>query len=174
MRVPFIAMLPKLKKRVVKNTILLVHDAENACDPGDKVELAKSRPYSARKHHIVKSILVKDPAAAFLQQNPEYRLTGRDLRQRREQQAVDERLYKQQAAFDVLKEATLLSESQRLTLDHVATAPAAADASSSSSSSSLDSAAANKPKKAATPTPTLSEDNFDDKRSGKGSKANKK
>jgi ribosomal protein S17 len=42
-RVPYIAMLPKLKKRVVRNTILLVHDARNTCDVGDKVELAKSR-----------------------------------------------------------------------------------------------------------------------------------
>lgn len=119
-RVPRIVLVPKYRKYVTRHTILLVHDEIGQCDVGDKVELAKSRPYSKFKHHVVSKILVKDPGTEFLRDNPQYARTRLELKATRLQRQVDEAAYKDaerlkrqqqrtqdaEAAFQVVDEAT--------------------------------------------------------------------
>eukprot|EP01094_Clydonella_sp_ATCC50884_P018174 TRINITY_DN3311_c0_g1_i2.p2 TRINITY_DN3311_c0_g1~~TRINITY_DN3311_c0_g1_i2.p2 ORF type:complete len:135 (+),score=48.31 TRINITY_DN3311_c0_g1_i2:65-469(+) len=63
----------------------MVHDADDVCDVGDKVLVQKSRPFSKRKHWKVIDIVVKDAAAAFLKENPEYTPTKENLKKRRDE-----------------------------------------------------------------------------------------
>lgn len=93
-RVPRIVIVPKYRKYVTRHTVLLVHDEKSECDVGDKVELAKSRPYSKKKHHIVSKILIKDPSTEFLRENPQYGRTRLELKARRLQRQADEEAYK--------------------------------------------------------------------------------
>lgn len=94
-RVPRIVLVPKYRKYVTRHTVLLVHDDAAQCDVGDKVELAKSRPYSKTKHHVVSKILVKDPGTAFLRENPQFARTRMELKATRLQRQQDEEAYKQ-------------------------------------------------------------------------------
>jgi len=63
---------PTYKVEFKKRTRLLVHDANNICHVGDRVLVAKSRPFSLQKHHAVLDILEKDPGVLFLAKNPNY------------------------------------------------------------------------------------------------------
>jgi len=169
-KVPFIAMWPKLKKRVVRNTILLVHDSDNACDVGDKVELAKSRPYSKRKRHIVKQILVKDAAAKFLHENPEYKMTSRNLRQLRDKAKADEAAYKERASIEMLRSATAQTDAARAQqLRQPSSAAPTLNAPAEASNGATVTSTTSKPKsKKQTLTPLLEEgDDDDDTKSSK-------
>lgn len=117
-RVPRIVIVPKYRKYVTRHTMLLVHDANSECDVGDKVELAKSRPYSKKKHHIVSKILIKDPSTAFLRENPQYARTRLELKAMRVQRQlaedeykVTERLKRQQARTKLAEDASHVGES---------------------------------------------------------------
>jgi small subunit ribosomal protein S17 len=112
-RVPRIVIVPKYRKYVTRHTMLLVHDENGECDVGDKVELAKSRPYSKMKHHIVSKILIKDPGTAFLRENPQYAKTRLELKAMRVQRQlvedeykVTERLKRQQARTKLAEDAS--------------------------------------------------------------------
>merc|ERR1719197_2068595 len=111
-RIPRTVVVPKYGKRMTRYTILLVHDAEEQCDVGDKVELLKSRPYSKRKHHIVSQILVKDPATAFLQANPQYARTRQEIKASRLEKTVAEADYKKARRVEQLEAETAKREAR--------------------------------------------------------------
>jgi small subunit ribosomal protein S17 len=70
---------PKKVKRL--NIILnswrkfFAHDEHSICDPGDRVLVKSSRPYSKRKRFEIVRILRKEAGAGFLRAHPEYKDT---------------------------------------------------------------------------------------------------
>jgi len=113
-RVPRVVQVPKYRKYMTRNTILLVHDATEQCSIGDKVELAKSRPYSKMKHHVVAKILVKDPGTAFLLANPQYDLSRTGLKARRDTQDATEQAYKDAERLRRQQQRTIVAEQASL------------------------------------------------------------
>ena len=55
------AMHPVYGKRVVKSKKFLVHDAENTCRVGDKVQFAETRPMSKNKRWTLVKIIERAP-----------------------------------------------------------------------------------------------------------------
>ncbi len=55
---------PIYKKEIKRKTVLHVHDEENACKLGDKVELMETRPISKLKRWRVVRIIEAAPTAA--------------------------------------------------------------------------------------------------------------
>ena len=53
---------PLFRKEIKRKTVLHVHDAENACNVGDKVEIMATRPLSRLKRWRVVRILEKAQA----------------------------------------------------------------------------------------------------------------
>ena len=45
----------------------LTHKKDNSCFAGDRVLIQKSKPYSRRKHHVVRSIIKMEPGREFLE-----------------------------------------------------------------------------------------------------------
>eukprot|EP01132_Coremiostelium_polycephalum_P002126 gene2126-2618_t len=62
-----------LKKHKTK---YMIHDPEDLCGIGDRVQFKECRPISKRKCHTLVKIVNKNPLAAFLQANPQYAVTG--------------------------------------------------------------------------------------------------
>ncbi|MGF1530648.1 MAG: 30S ribosomal protein S17 [Puniceicoccaceae bacterium] len=52
---------PLYKKEIKRRTILHAHDEENACKPGDRVELMETRPISKLKRWRVTRIVEVAP-----------------------------------------------------------------------------------------------------------------
>ncbi|MBI3358645.1 MAG: 30S ribosomal protein S17 [Nitrospirae bacterium] len=50
---------PRFKKYLKRTTNYMAHDAENACQSGDRVKFIETRPLSARKKWVVLEILKK-------------------------------------------------------------------------------------------------------------------
>jgi len=114
---------PTYKVEFKKRTRLLAHDANNICHVGDRVLVAKSRPFSQQKHHVVKDILEKDPGVLFLAKNPELFVSAVTLRGTRREEMK-------------LRSLTKEEKKER----DAAAAAAVASTAASSSSSSLSSA----------------------------------
>jgi ribosomal protein S17 len=94
-------IIETIGKRVVRHTVLLVHDPEEICDVGDQVGVRQSKPYSKRKRHIIDSIIKKDPGAAYLAANPEYHVTRLGLKQTRKETLASEASYRAEAADEL-------------------------------------------------------------------------
>lgn len=50
---------PIYKKQYTVTTRFMAHDEKNVANVGDKVEIAETRPLSARKHHVLVKVLEK-------------------------------------------------------------------------------------------------------------------
>ncbi|MCE5243736.1 MAG: 30S ribosomal protein S17 [Syntrophobacteraceae bacterium] len=50
---------PKYRKFIRRQNTFAAHDAQNACNPGDKVLIEESRPLSKTKRWVVVEILEK-------------------------------------------------------------------------------------------------------------------
>ena len=55
------AMHPVYGKRIIKSKKFLVHDAENACRMGDRVQFAETRPMSKNKRWTLVKIIERAP-----------------------------------------------------------------------------------------------------------------
>ena len=55
------AMHPVYGKRIIKSKKFLVHDAENACRMGDRVQFAETRPMSKNKRWALVKIIERAP-----------------------------------------------------------------------------------------------------------------
>lgn len=55
------AMHPVYGKRIIKSKKFLVHDAENACRTGDRVQFAETRPTSKNKRWELIKIIERAP-----------------------------------------------------------------------------------------------------------------
>ena len=55
------AMHPVYGKRIIKSKKFLAHDAENACNVGDKVQIAETRPMSKNKCWTLVKIIERAP-----------------------------------------------------------------------------------------------------------------
>ena len=55
------AMHPVYGKRIIKSKKFLVHDAENACRAGDRVQFAETRPTSKNKRWELIKIIERAP-----------------------------------------------------------------------------------------------------------------
>lgn len=55
------AMHPVYGKRVVKSKKFLVHDAENTCRTGDRVQFAETRPMSKNKRWTLIKVIERAP-----------------------------------------------------------------------------------------------------------------
>lgn len=55
------AMHPVYGKRIIKSKKFLVHDAENACRMGDRVQFAETRPMSKNKRWTLVNIIERAP-----------------------------------------------------------------------------------------------------------------
>ncbi len=55
------AMHPVYAKRIIKAKKFLVHDAENACRVGDRVQFAETRPLSKNVHWTLVKIIERAP-----------------------------------------------------------------------------------------------------------------
>ena len=55
------AMHPVYVKRIIKSKKFLVHDAENACRMGDRVQFAETRPMSKNKRWTLVKIIERAP-----------------------------------------------------------------------------------------------------------------
>jgi len=55
------AMHPMYGKRIIKSKKFLVHDAENACRMGDRVQFAETRPMSKNKRWTLVKIIERAP-----------------------------------------------------------------------------------------------------------------
>lgn len=55
------AMHPVYGKRIIKSKKFLVHDAENSCRVGDKVQFAETRPISKNKCWTLVKIIERAP-----------------------------------------------------------------------------------------------------------------
>lgn len=55
------AMHPVYGKRVVKSKKFLVHDAENTCRAGDKVQFVETRPMSKNKRWTLVKVIERAP-----------------------------------------------------------------------------------------------------------------
>ena len=55
------AMHPGYGKRIIKSKKFLVHDAENACRMGDRVQFAETRPMSKNKRWTLVKIIERAP-----------------------------------------------------------------------------------------------------------------
>ena len=55
------AMHPVYGKRIIKTKKFLVHDAENACRMGDRVQFAETRPMSKNKRWTLVKIIERAP-----------------------------------------------------------------------------------------------------------------
>lgn len=60
-RVTWHAMHPVYGKRIIKSKKFLVHDAENACRMGDRVQFAETRPMSKNKRWTLVKIIERAP-----------------------------------------------------------------------------------------------------------------
>ncbi|TFG93457.1 MAG: 30S ribosomal protein S17 [Candidatus Atribacteria bacterium] len=58
-KVEYLVSHPLYKKRIKKSSKFMAHDEKNACDIGDKVKIAETRPLSKRKRWRVTEILEK-------------------------------------------------------------------------------------------------------------------
>ena len=65
-RVERTVLHPLYKRYVKRSAKFLAHDEENACKPGDVVEIVESRPMSARKRWRVRRIVQRAAAVADL------------------------------------------------------------------------------------------------------------
>ena len=63
-RVERTALHPLYKRYVKRSAKFLAHDEENACKPGDVVEIVESRPLSARKRWRVRRVVQRAAAVA--------------------------------------------------------------------------------------------------------------
>ena len=54
-------MHPVYGKRIIKSKKFLVHDAENACRMGDRVQFAETRPMSKNKRWTLVKIIERAP-----------------------------------------------------------------------------------------------------------------
>lgn len=92
--VPYWKRWLKLGKYVAikRTTKIMAHDPDQLVEVGDVVEIRHSRPYSKRKHFIVKRILQKEPGNAFVQAHPEFAVTRSraDLKKHVEQMRLQE------------------------------------------------------------------------------------
>jgi small subunit ribosomal protein S17 len=50
---------PKFKRYVRRSRTFMAHDEDNACQPGDKVQIIESRPLSRHKRWRVMAILAR-------------------------------------------------------------------------------------------------------------------
>lgn len=55
---------PKYKKEIKRKTVVHVHDEENRCNIGDKVEIMETRPLSKLKRFRLIKVLEQAPAEA--------------------------------------------------------------------------------------------------------------
>ena len=55
------AMHPVYGKRIIKSKKFLVHDAENTCRMGDRVQFAETRPMSKNKRWTLVKIIERAP-----------------------------------------------------------------------------------------------------------------
>ncbi len=56
-RVQRLVQHPKFKRYVRRSHTFMAHDEHNACQPGDKVKIVESRPFSRHKRWRVMAIL---------------------------------------------------------------------------------------------------------------------
>lgn len=67
---------PLYRKQYLVSKKFMAHDAKNEAQPGDKVTIAETRPMSARKRHVLSSIVERpalrdDSLAATKVEEPE-------------------------------------------------------------------------------------------------------
>ena len=73
----------KYKKWIINTKKYMVHDENNMCDIGDRVQIQMSKPHSKWKSWEVSKIVRKDPPSALLNQYPEFKSVPRELYEHR-------------------------------------------------------------------------------------------